>query len=89
MLIRALKKADKEESAWLREMAGNKSITQKQAATIINIYRKCGALQYAQQLGHKYVEQAKNILLKLPEGPARKQFMEILEILDYWCMLAP
>lgn len=89
MLIWALKKADKKESAWLLEVIGSSSITPKQAATVINIYRKCGALEYAQQLGHAYIERAKNILEKLPAVPARDQFMEIVEILDYWCMLAP
>ncbi|NIA19438.1 MAG: geranylgeranyl reductase family protein [Xanthomonadaceae bacterium] len=88
MLIWSLKKADNDESAWLREMAGNTSITQKQATTVINIYRKYGALEYAQRLGHTYIERAKNILEKLPPVPARDQFMEIVEILDYWCMLA-
>ena len=89
MLIWALKKADKPESAWLREVVGNSSMTPKQAATVINIYRKCGALEYAQQLGHTYIERAKNTLTQLPAVPARDQFMEIVEILDYWCMLAP
>ncbi len=89
MLIWSLKKAAQDESAWLREMAGNTSITPQQAATVIKIYRKCGALEYTQQLGHTYIERAKTILAKLPAVPARDQFMEIVEILDFWCMLAP
>ena len=89
MLIRALQKAGTEESAWLRDLIGNSSITSQQAVMVIDIYRKCGALEYAQQLGHQYVEQAKTILLKLPAVPARDKFMEIVEILDFWCMLAP
>jgi len=89
MLIWSLKKAPHDESAWLREMAGNNSITQQEATTVINIYRKCGALEYAQQLGHAYIERAKTDLEKLPAVPARDQFMEIVEILDFWCMLAP
>ncbi|MEA3240966.1 MAG: geranylgeranyl reductase family protein [Pseudomonadota bacterium] len=89
MLIRALKKVDKKDSAWLREMAGSKAITQKQAARIIDIYRKCGALEYAQQLGHTYINRAKKSLEQLPAVPARDQLMEIVEILDYWCILAP
>ncbi len=89
MLIRALKKAGTEESAWLRDLIGNSSITPEQAVMVIDIYRKCGALEYAQQLGHQYVEQAKTTLLKLPAVPTRDKFMEIVEILDFWCMLAP
>ena len=89
MLIWALKKANQQESAWLREVVGSSSMTPKQAATVSNIYRKCGALEYAQQLGHSYIERAKNTLTQLPAVPARDQFMEIVEILDYWCMLAP
>ena len=63
-------------------------MTPKQATKIIDIYRKCGALEYTQQLGHTYISRAKKSLEQLPAVPARDQFMEIVEILDYWCMLA-
>ena len=88
MLIWALKTADAEEAAWLREIVGSASVNPEQAARIIEIYGKCGALEYAQQLGHTYIERAKTIMEQMPDVPARDQFMEIVEILDFWCMLA-
>lgn len=88
MLIWALKTADAEEATWLREIVGNASVNPEQAARIIEIYGKCGALEYAQQLGHTYIERAKTIMEQMPDVPARGQFMEIVEILDFWCMLA-
>lgn len=88
MLFWALKTADDEEAAWLREIVGSASVNPEQAARIIEIYGKCGALEYAQQLGHTYIERAKTILEQMPAVPARDQLMEIVEILDFWCMLA-
>ena len=66
---------------------GNKRITSRMAKEVVEIYRKHDAIEYAQKLNHEYIDKTRKELRKLPAGRARKQFNELLEVMDYWSLL--
>ncbi len=87
MLVYALQKAGREERRRIMKSAGNRNLTASMAEDIAEIYRKHGAIEYAQRLSHEYVEKARRELMNLPAGKARERFSEILDVMDYWSMM--
>ena len=88
MLIHALAKAHEAEKARILGAIGNSRLSVGAAAEIVDIYRRCGAIQTAQQLSRNYVDQARSALPSLPDTSARDRFRDILDVLGYWGMLS-
>jgi geranylgeranyl reductase family protein len=81
MLIYSLKR---ERPDLLLSAVGDKNLTEETAQRVTDIYRNNGAIEYAQQLSHVFIEKARKALKKLPQGPASKEFEDLLEILAFW-----
>ncbi|MBU0536010.1 MAG: geranylgeranyl reductase family protein [Nanoarchaeota archaeon] len=88
MLIHALKNSGFNDRKILRNATGNKNITPQMAEEVIVIYRKIGAIEYSQRLSKEYIKRARDDLMLLPKCKARQKFSEIVDVLEYWSLLA-
>ncbi|MFU8780000.1 MAG: geranylgeranyl reductase family protein [Kiritimatiellia bacterium] len=84
MLIHALSRATGPDREIIMQAVGNQQMGAEQVEAILQIYRRYGSITYAQTLSHRYVEQARRSLGKLPKGEAHDRLMAITDILDYW-----
>ncbi|MBD3313391.1 geranylgeranyl reductase family protein [Candidatus Woesearchaeota archaeon] len=87
MLIHALNNADKKDKEKILKTAGNKSMRPKTANEIVDIYRRCGAIEFAQKLSHDHIEKARKELRTLPDGGPKDKFNRLLDIMDYWSLM--
>lgn len=87
MLIYTLRKSGPAERRAILRACGNPAITKAMAQYVVNVYRRNGAIAYAQALSLEYVERARSELRRLPAGPAREQLDTLLDVLGIWGML--
>jgi geranylgeranyl pyrophosphate synthase len=72
MLIHALAVVDQADRDLLLGAVGNKRLSARTAAEVTDLYRRCGAVRYAQQLSREYVDAAREALRGLPDGESRR-----------------
>ena len=92
MLVHALKNSDEKQRRFLLGSAG-KDLSRKNLEKIKGIYRKTGAIEYAQRLSGDYAAKAKSDIegLKRSRKLNRKALgilEEVVDVLGYWGMMA-
>lgn len=87
MLIYSLRRAGQAEKRAILRACGNPAITNAMASDVVEIYRRNGAIAYAQALSLQYVESARRELHRLPSGAARDEMNAILDVLGLLGML--
>lgn len=87
MLIYSLNKAGPAEKSVILRACGNPAITNDMAGEVVDIYRRNGAIAYAQALSLKYVDRARKELRRLPAGAARDELDAIVDVLGLIGML--
>jgi geranylgeranyl reductase family protein len=87
MLIYSLRRARQAEKRAILRACGNPAITNAAASEVVDIYRRNGAIAYAQALSLQYVERARRELRRLPSGAARDEMNAIVDVLGLLGML--
>jgi geranylgeranyl pyrophosphate synthase len=87
MLIYSLSRAGQAEKRAILRACGNPTITNAMASEVVDIYRRNGAISYAQALSLQYVERARKELRRLPSGTARDEMNAIVDVLGILGML--
>jgi len=81
LIIKALEKADKKESLFIKKCLGNKKITENDIEKIREIVKSTGSLKYSEDLAKKLIEKAKSSLINL--NLRKKGKKQLLNIADY------
>lgn len=77
-LIHVLNKSGWTDRRYLINIVRNHNNNPKKVQEIIDYVSNQGGLKYAEEVMHQYVAEAKEILLRFPDSPARVSMMELM-----------
>lgn len=75
--IKALEFSEGDDRKTLKEILGGEDKTGEDIETAIRIFNESRALDYAREMGERYIQSARKSIEKLPESEAREDLLEI------------
>jgi len=81
IVVRALKKASKNQRQKILETLGNQDASTEQIRETIELIDFLGAIAYAKTLADRYIKKAKNALSRFPDGEDKEDLLNLADLI--------